>query len=162
MAEPKPIPLEHDLQLLETIEQNPNVTQADLAAQLGIAVGTVNWYIKRMMSKGYVKIRQLERRRLLYLITPRGILRKSKLGIAYLKVSMQLYRETRIQATQLLKRARAAGFDEISIQADGDLAEICRLTCLEQGISLAKSTRKNIVPRISWVGMRMKLEIPEK
>jgi len=33
--------------LLEQIERDPDVTQASLATQLGIAVGTVNWHLKR-------------------------------------------------------------------------------------------------------------------
>jgi len=38
----------HDLSLLEKIEQNPDATQASLASQLGVAVGTVNWHLKRL------------------------------------------------------------------------------------------------------------------
>ena len=53
--------------LLEAIEQNPDATQAGLATQLGVAVGSVNWYMKRLIRKGYVKATQLQRRRLKYL-----------------------------------------------------------------------------------------------
>ena len=42
------------------------------ATQLGIAVGTVNWHLKRLISGGcYVKVMRAERRKLRYLITPR-------------------------------------------------------------------------------------------
>ncbi len=54
MKDSKSIPLEHNIQLLETIEQTPKVTQLDLAAQLDVAVGTVNWYLKRLIAKGYI------------------------------------------------------------------------------------------------------------
>jgi len=47
-----------------------HITQADLAARLGVAVGSVNWYLKRLINKGHIKVRQMKRRRLRYLITP--------------------------------------------------------------------------------------------
>ena len=68
-----------DLHILENIEKNPEITQADLAAQLGVAVGSVNWYLKRLVKKGYVKVTRMERRRLRYLITPQGIAEKTRL-----------------------------------------------------------------------------------
>ena len=58
--------------LLEQIENDPNITQASLATQLGVAVGTVNWHLKRMIAKGYVKVKRAERRKLRYIITPKG------------------------------------------------------------------------------------------
>src|SRR5574341_171622 len=96
------VPLEYNLQLLEAIGQNPRVTQAGLATQLGIAVGTVNWYLKRLIARGFVKIQRMQRKRLLYLITPRGLAEKSRLGVLYMQASLQLYRQTRAQAIELL------------------------------------------------------------
>ena len=43
-----------ELALLESIESDPDVTQASLATQLDVAVGTVNWHIKRLIEKGYI------------------------------------------------------------------------------------------------------------
>jgi len=44
--------VEYQLWLLEEIARNPDTTQADLAARLGVAVGSVNWYLKRLIKKG--------------------------------------------------------------------------------------------------------------
>ena len=71
-TEPQPDPV-RELILLEQIEHDPDVTQATLAAQLGVAVGTVNWHLKRLVSKGYVKVKRAQRRKLRYIITPEGI-----------------------------------------------------------------------------------------
>ena len=157
----RPIPLEHRLRLLETIEENPQVTQADLATQLGVAVGTVNWYLKRLIGRGYVKIRRMQRRRLLYLITPRGISEKSRLGVCYARASLQLYRDARVQSTELLERVRAVGCTQVAIEGDGDLAEICRLTCLEQGMPVVKAVRESALPVLQVEGARIKLVMPE-
>ena len=44
-----------------------------MADQLGVAVGTVNWHIKRLVEKGYVKVKRAQRKKLRYIITPSGI-----------------------------------------------------------------------------------------
>ena len=59
-----------ELTLLEEIERDPDTNQATLAAKLGVAVGTVNWHLKRLIEKGYVKVKRAERRKLRYIITP--------------------------------------------------------------------------------------------
>jgi DNA-binding MarR family transcriptional regulator len=46
---------DRELGLLTEIERDPDITQAGLATKLGVAVGTVNWHLKRLTAKGYVK-----------------------------------------------------------------------------------------------------------
>jgi predicted transcriptional regulator len=48
-----------DLSLLTTIEQNPDVSQVTLADELGVAMGTINWYFKRLIPNGYVKVKRV-------------------------------------------------------------------------------------------------------
>ena len=68
----------HELRILEQIERDPEATQADLASRMGVAVGTVNWYVKRLVKKGHIKVTRLQRRRLRNLITPEGIYEKTR------------------------------------------------------------------------------------
>jgi len=91
---------EHELRILEALEQEPDTTQAGLAARLGVAVGTVNWYLKRLVKKGYVKTKQLERRNLKYFVTPSGLARKAQLTKEYLEASLRVYRELRRAAQE--------------------------------------------------------------
>jgi DNA-binding MarR family transcriptional regulator len=125
-----------DLILLEKIEQNPEATQASLAAQLGVAVGTVNWHLKRLIAKGYVKVRRAERRKLLYIITPEGISLRAHLTLDYIQNSFRMYRSVRERVQELLYEVRQAGCTCINLIGDGDVADVCRLTCLEQGIEI--------------------------
>ncbi len=110
-----------------------------MAARLGVAVGTVNWHLKRLVAKGYVKVKRAERRKLRYIITPEGLALRARLTIQYIENSMALYREARNRAREALKSARIKGYDSVRIAGDGDIADICRLTCLEQGIKLAEA-----------------------
>ncbi len=130
---------ERDLILLEEIEQNPDATQASLATQLGVAVGTVNWHLKRLIAKGYVKVRRAERRKLRYIITPEGIALRAHLTIDYIHNSFRVYRLVRERSLFALAEVRQAGYNRVHLQGDGDVAEVCRLTCLEQGIAVVES-----------------------
>jgi len=125
---------DRELILLEQIEHNPDVTQATLATTLGVAVGTVNWHIKRLIAKGYVKVKRAQRRKLRYIITPEGLAFRAHLTIHYIETSMRLYRKTRQQVRELLNEVITAGYNHVYLEGEGDLVDICRLTCLEQDI----------------------------
>jgi DNA-binding MarR family transcriptional regulator len=149
--------------LLEQIEIDPDVTQANLAYQLGVAVGTVNWHLKRLIAKGYVKVKRARRRKLRYLITPQGISRRARLTVNYVEHSMQLYRKTRRRVQQLLSEVRTAGFNGVHIDKYNgdpeDIADICRLTCLEQGIAILKADE--LGPTLGVRGHKVQLEMGE-
>ncbi len=125
-----------ELALLETIERDPDVTQASIATQLDVAVGTVNWHLKRLIEKGYVKIKRANRKKLRYIITPEGIALRARLTVDYIEQQFLLYRNTRQHVKEHLERVRQAGFDRLSVRGDGDVADICRLTCMEQGMAV--------------------------
>ncbi len=151
----------HELNLLEQIEYDPDVTQASLASQLGVAVGTVNWYLKRLVAKGYVKVKRAQRRKLRYIITPEGIAFRARLTINYIEFSMRMYRRIRNRVRELLGEVKAAGYQRVRITGGGDIADICRLTCLEQGFSVVDTTDGNPpgFPVLEVHGMRVQLRM---
>lgn len=129
----------HARRILEQVEAEPEVTQAALAARLGVAVGSVNWYVKRLVAKGFVKVTHLQRRRLRYLITAQGVAEKTRLTLSYMEVSLRLYRQLRQQTRMVLEEARARGYHEIcvdSMDSADDAGDIVRLTCLEYGVAV--------------------------
>lgn len=125
-----------ELSLLEEIESNPNVNQAALATQLGVAVGTVNWHLKRLIAKGAVKVSRAERKKLRYIITPEGLALRARLAVNYVESSLSLYRKTRQRVKERLDELHRLGHERVRIQGGGDVADICRLTCLEAGITV--------------------------
>lgn len=146
----------HELALLENIESNPDVTQASLATQLGVAVGTVNWHLKRLIEKGYIKIKRAERKKLRYIITPEGIALRTLLTVDYIEQQFLLYRNTRQRVREQLQHVKAAGFEKVSIRGGGDVADICRLSCLEEGITC---TTDDSVPVLEIVGLKVVLRM---
>lgn len=150
---------DRELVLLEQIETNPDVTQASLADQLGVAVGTVNWHLKRLISKGYVKVKRAQRRKLRYIITPEGIAFRARLTINYIETSLRLYRRIRQHVSEHLITARQAGYDKVRIDGDGDIGDICRLTCLEMGF---KVTDEENAPVLAVHGTHVLLDIKDQ
>jgi len=132
-------PEDRELILLEQIAENPDVNQATLAEKLDVAVGTVNWHIKRLVSKGYVKAKRAQRKKLRYIITPEGIALRAKLTVDYIENQMRLYRETRQEVKSLLAEIKAEGFKQVRITGDSEIADVCQLTCLEQGFDVVDS-----------------------
>lgn len=152
-----------EMMMLEEIEQDPDVSQASLATQLGVAVGTVNWHLKRLIAKGYVKVKRAERRKLRYIITPEGIAFRARLTIDYIEQSMLLYRRTRERVHDLLVEVCTEGYDRVRIEGDGnapaDISDICRLTCLEQGMHVVTEPG---VPTLAVQGMKVQLKWHEE
>jgi len=148
-----------ELTLLEQIERDPDVTQATLATQLGVAVGTVNWHLKRLIAKGAVKVKRAERKKLRYIITPEGIALRARLTMDYIEHSLALYRKTRQRVKEYLLEVMAAGYRRVRIVGEGDVADICRLTCLEQGVSVVDEEN---VPVLQVEGHKVNLFLEDK
>ena len=89
----------HDLDILDEIEKNPNATQATMANQMNVAIGTVNWHLKRLIEKGYVKIQRCEKKKLKYLITPEGISLRARLTVDYIHSSFEMYNKRYLVST---------------------------------------------------------------
>ncbi len=145
-----------ELNLLEQIELDPDVTQASLATQLGVAVGTVNWHIKRLVAKGYVKVKRAERKKLRYIITPEGLALRARLTVDYIERSFTLYRRTRQRVKAHLDEAKNAGYESIRLLGEGDVADICRLSCLEQDIQIVSNGN---VPTLEVKGFKVLLHM---
>ena len=145
-----------ELTLLEKIENDPDVNQSVLATQLGVAVGTVNWHLKRLIAKGYVKAMRAERKKLRYIITPEGIALRARLAVDYVERSFSIYRKTRQRVKEHLAKVQDAGYDRVRILGKGDVVDICRLTCIEQGVVVAND--KNI-PALLVDGFKVQLQM---
>ena len=148
-----------DLVILEHIEKDPDATQATLAAQLGVAVGTVNWHLKRLVAKGYVKVRRAERRKLRYIITPEGLALRARLTVDYIQNSFHLYRLVRGRVLTVIAEARERGYTAVRLEGTGDVAEVCRLTCLEQGLPIVDDSN---APRLVVRDLKVFLETEEQ
>jgi len=92
------------VQLLSEIERNPSFTQRGLAGELGIALGLMNQYLKRCITKGWVRASQISPRRITYFLTPQGFSEKSLMVTDYLSRSMAFFRDARAQCEEIFEK----------------------------------------------------------
>ena len=127
---------EREYRLLEAISEDESVTQAGLATHLGIAVGSVNWYIKRLISRGYLKATRMDRTRLRYNLTSEGMAAFTRNAVQYVKDSLDVYRGLRQQARELASQMQHKGIQEVYLHGNDEAMDILRLTFIEVGIAV--------------------------
>lgn len=80
---------EMELRLLAKLQENPDMSQRGLATDLGISLGSVNYCLKALVAKGFVKAENFSKNPnklgYVYLLTPSGIAAKSRLTASFLK-----------------------------------------------------------------------------
>src|SRR5512139_2228398 len=127
---------QHEYDLLNEIGQNPMVTQANLSRSLGIAVGSVNWYVKRLIHRGWVKVSHLDRTRLKYDLTSEGMSVFTQRALSYARDSLKVYSSFRSKAKALVAELQQRGIKQVYLEGnrDDETLDIMRLTCVEAGI----------------------------
>ena len=121
------------LELLDLVERDGSRSQRRLAAELGIALGLLNAYLKRCMKKGLVKMSEAPARRYVYYLTPHGFAEKSRLTVEYLSYSFSFFRQARTDCAQTLVTAKGNGVNRVVLAGCSDLAEIATICALETG-----------------------------
>ena len=86
---------EVSLDILRTVHKNPNSSQRDLAQNLGISLGKLNYLIKSLSDRGLIKIKNFSNSKnkvnYIYLLTPAGFKTKLTLTIKFMKIKMNEY-----------------------------------------------------------------------
>jgi len=93
--------------LLKLLENNPNLTQRQMAEKMGLSLGKFNYCLKELAKKGIVKIERFttsdNKAGYVYLLTPRGINEKARITASFLKRKLDEYKEIK-QEIELLQR----------------------------------------------------------
>lgn len=93
--------------LLRILEENPEVNQREISEILGISLGKVNYCLKALMDKGWIKAKNFKNSKnklaYAYFLTPMGIEEKARITVRYLKVKMQEYEQIRKEIEELKK-----------------------------------------------------------
>lgn len=96
--------------LLRLLEENPDLTQRELAEKLGVSVGGMNYCLKALMGKGLVKMQNFNQSKnkfgYVYILTPRGLTEKAALMGQFLKRKMEEYDALKAEIETLKGEAR--------------------------------------------------------
>jgi DNA-binding MarR family transcriptional regulator len=130
---------ERDLEILTAIGEGVPLTQRALAERMGVALGLANLYLKRLAGKGFIKIREFPskpyaRKRLRYVLTPKGVAEKARLTYEYMGYSLRLYRRTRENLREGMAHLARSGAKRVALHGVGEAAELAYLTLKEFGL----------------------------
>ena len=107
------------LRVLRALEANPELSQRQLAAELGVSLGGVNYALKALMARGFVKVDNFRKSGTkvgyLYVLTPAGIAEKTSLALAFLDRKLEEY--------EVLKQEIEALKGEVGSEDSGKEAE---------------------------------------
>ena len=94
--------IQDDFNVLRKLHKNPESTQRELARELGFSLGKLNYCLKSLREKGFVKIRNFKKQReklsyFIYVVTPKGIAVRTKITIDFMKKKMKEYDELKAE-----------------------------------------------------------------
>ena len=97
-------------QILKSLEQDPNYTQRQLSKDLDLSLGKVNYCLKSIVEKGFVKIYNFKNSKnkgqYSYLLTPKGIEEKARMTVEFIKIKTQEYEQLKDEIESLKTEAR--------------------------------------------------------
>ena len=96
---------------MKIIQENPEITQRELARQLGVSIGKTNYCIRMLCEKGWVKATNFKNSRnkiaYAYLLTPWGVEQKAKMTIRFLKRKIKEYEMLKAEIAELRRDAQS-------------------------------------------------------
>ncbi|MCK5578392.1 MAG: winged helix-turn-helix transcriptional regulator [Planctomycetes bacterium] len=111
------------------------VNQREIAQRTGMSVGMTNLIIKRLVTKGYVKLKQLTPKKIQYLLTPKGFAEKAKKSYRFTLKTINLLGQMKSQIRQLIEEEYQKGVRRFIIIGQGELAGLVKVS--SQGLNLS-------------------------
>ena len=100
---------EYRYRILKLLESNPTASQREIARELDVSLGRVNYCLQALVEKGLIKVnnfRQNESKRAyLYYLTPKGMQEKAKVTVRFLKAKLDEYETLKLEVAQLQREA---------------------------------------------------------
>lgn len=110
---------EYRYKILKILEANPEISQRDLARELNISLGRVNFCLKALIEKGLLKATNFKNSHnklaYMYLLTPSGIEEKSAITARFLKIKMQEYAALEAEIDQLRREALQTNKQQLNL-----------------------------------------------
>jgi len=124
------------LELLNAIDQRSDLSQRNLAQQMGIALGLTNSYLKRCARKGLVKVSEAPANRYFYYLTPKGFAEKARLTGHYLADSLTFYRQAGESCSAIFELCKKNNMERILLCGISDLSEIALIRAMDAEIRI--------------------------
>jgi len=144
--------LEHELEILENIYRNKkNVHQRDLAKIVGLSLGMTNAILKRLVIKGWLKIKKVNNRNIQYIVSPKGIDEISRRSYRYFKRTIKNVVYYKEAILELIKAVKHRGYKGLVLIGTSDLDFIVEHYCTKYGLEWITDEDRENEPRIFYL-----------
>jgi EPS-associated MarR family transcriptional regulator len=110
---------EYRYKILKQLEENPEISQRELAKGLGISLGKANFCIQALIERGFVKAKNFRnsqnKKAYIYFLTPKGIEEKASITLQFLKFKMAEYQALKTEIELLQQEAQQ--IDRVTLTA---------------------------------------------
>lgn len=107
---------EYRYRILKLLETNPTASQREIAHELGVSLGRVNFCLQALVEKGLIKVNNFRhnesKRAYLYYLTPKGIKEKARVTVRFLKVKLDEYESLKLEVARLQHEANRLGHSD--------------------------------------------------
>jgi len=108
---------QNKFQILQSLERDSHPTQRQLSNDLGVSLGKVNYCLKSLIEKGFLKVNNFRNNKnkiqYSYLLTPKGIEEKAKLTLDFIRIKTQEYDALKQEIESLKQEAEGIGEESL-------------------------------------------------
>ena len=108
---------QNEFQILKSLERDSRPTQRQLSNDLGVSLGKVNYCLKSLIDKGFIKVNNFRNNKnkiqYSYLLTPKGIEEKAKLTLDFIRIKTQEYDALKQEIESLKQEAEGIGEESL-------------------------------------------------
>jgi DNA-binding MarR family transcriptional regulator len=130
----KPSEEMRNLQFLEELEKHPVISQRELSHKFNIALGVTNACLRNMTRKGWIRVQGMNRRKIGYYLTPKGMTEKAKLTFHLISYTVQYYSDLKKRIGRKFLEMEREGLERIVFYGVSDEMEVAFITL--QGVNL--------------------------
>ncbi len=163
MNEPQDPLNEHEFELINIIGADLGANQRDLSKQLDISLGMTNLLVRRLVAKGYIRLRQLNKKKTQYILTPKGFTEKYHKSVRYTLKTIRSIGLIRNQLNIIIQRLYAQGERVFFILGSSDLAELVEMSLRQPqwvGVEFTRVDHVSDHPEGIFIICREQMDIP--
>jgi len=124
---------DYEFKIIDEIGKDVNTTQRRISRQIGLSLGMTNIVMKKLIAKGYVKVKGLNRRKVQYILTPRGFAEKVKKTHGYLLRTIDTLKAIKEKIQDTALEYYEKGEKNFTILGKGELADIVEISLRDMG-----------------------------
>lgn len=117
---------EREFQVLQIISLNQDISQRRIANSLGFSLGLTNQIIKKLIKKGYIKVKQLNQKKLQYILTPKGFAEKLKKSYSYAINIINEFTNYSNKLTEYIKSEYDKGSRKFIIKCNSEIISLVK------------------------------------